>query len=179
LNIDLNNGGQADAYEVQPPKKVVKLTAGKVTIELPVLIIPGTHPNTVGIAVGYGRIDSLGKSVIGTGKNAFPLANFNGQTISFDNSNVTLTLTDQTYPVALTQTHFRYDTTQGTRTEVMKELSLASFIAHPTEIREERANEYRGQMAGGDKMTNEEVLANFEKDATIYPDTIVQVLSGE
>jgi molybdopterin-containing oxidoreductase family iron-sulfur binding subunit len=78
-------------------------------------------------------------------------------------------LTDATYPVALTQTHFRYDTTQGTRTEVMKELSLASFIAHPTEIREERANEYRGQMAGGDKMTNEEVLANFEKDATIYP----------
>ena len=169
LNIDLNNGGQADAYEVQPPKKVVKLTAGKVTIELPVLIIPGTHPNTVGIAVGYGRIDSLGKSVIGTGKNAFPLASFNGQTVSFDNSNVTLTLTDQTYPVALTQTHFRYDTTQGNRTEVMKELSLASFIAHPTEIREERANEYRGQMAGGDKMTNEEVLANFEKDATIYP----------
>jgi molybdopterin-containing oxidoreductase family iron-sulfur binding subunit len=26
LNIDLNNAGQADAYEVQPPKKVVKLT---------------------------------------------------------------------------------------------------------------------------------------------------------
>jgi molybdopterin-containing oxidoreductase family iron-sulfur binding subunit len=169
LNIDLNNGGQADAYEVQPPKKVVKLTAGNTSIELPVLIIPGTHPNTVGIAVGYGRAEALGKSVIGTGKNAFPLSSFNGQTVVLDNTDVKLELTGETYPVALTQTHFRYDTTQGNRTEVMKELSLASFIAHPTEIREERANEYRGQMKGGDKMSNEEVLANFEKDATIYP----------
>jgi hypothetical protein len=28
LNIDLNIGGQADAYEVHPPKKVVKVTVG-------------------------------------------------------------------------------------------------------------------------------------------------------
>ena len=169
LNIDLNNGGQADAYEVQPPKKVVKVTVGKVSLELPVLIIPGTHPSTIGIAVGYGRTEALGKSVIGTGKNAFPLASFNGQTISFDQADVQLTLTDQTYPVALTQTHFRYDTAQGNRTEVVKELSLASFLAHPTEIREERAHELKGQIMGGDKMTNEEVLANFEKQGTMYP----------
>ena len=169
LNIDLNNGGQADAYEVQPPKKVVKLTAGKVTIELPVLIIPGTHPNTVGIAVGYGRAESLGKAVIGTGKNAFPLTSFNGQSVVLENANVTLEATGETYPVALTQTHFRYDTTQGTRTEVVKEVSLAAYLAHPTEIPEERANELRGQIMGGDKMSNEEVLANFEKQGTIYP----------
>jgi hypothetical protein len=28
LDIDLNNNGQADAYEVHPPKKVVKVTVG-------------------------------------------------------------------------------------------------------------------------------------------------------
>jgi molybdopterin-containing oxidoreductase family iron-sulfur binding subunit len=125
LNIDLNNAGQADAYEVHPPKQVVKLTVEGKTIELPVLIIPGTHPQTVGIAVGYGRAESLGKAVIGSGKNAFPLACMNNGTVQFSCADVTLTPTGATYPVALTQTHFRYDTAQGNRTEVMKELTLA------------------------------------------------------
>jgi molybdopterin-containing oxidoreductase family iron-sulfur binding subunit len=159
LNIDLNNGGQADAYEVQPPKKVVKLTVDGKSIELPVLIIPGTHPQTVGIAVGYGRAESVGKAVVGTGKNAYPLACIKNGTVNFSCADVTLTVTGETYPVALTQTHFRYDTTQGNRTEVMKELTLAEYKHNPTEILEER--EAEAKPFGG--------LAKFEKDATIYP----------
>ncbi len=169
LNIDLSNAGQADAYEVHPPKQVVKLTVEGKSIELPVLIIPGTHPQTVGIAVGYGRAESLGKAVIGSGKNAFPLACMNNGTVQFSCADVTLTPTGATYPVALTQTHFRYDTTQGNRTEVMKELTLAEYKHDPKEIIKERASEYRGQMMGGDKMSDEQVLENFAKDATIYP----------
>jgi molybdopterin-containing oxidoreductase family iron-sulfur binding subunit len=169
LKIDLNNPGQADAYEVQPPKQVVKLTVDGKSIELPVLIIPGTHPQTVGIAVGYGRAASVGKAVIGTGKNAFPLACIKNGNLSYSCSNVTLTPTGTTYPVALTQTHFRYDTAQGTRTEVMKELTLAEYKHNPEEIIEERAKEFRGQIKDGDKLTDEQVLENFAKDATIYP----------
>ena len=169
LKIDLNNAGQADAYEVQPPKQVVKVTVDGKSIELPVLIIPGTHPQTVGIAVGYGRAEAVGKAVVGTGKNAFPLACIKNGTVNFSCANVTLTPTGTTYPVALTQTHFRYDTTQGTRTEVMKELTLAAFTKHPKEIIEERAKEFRGQMKDGDKLTDEQVIENFAKDATIYP----------
>src|SRR3989339_334523 len=74
LGIDISNGGQADAYEVNPPKKVVKITVGQKSIELPALIVPGTHPETVGIAVGYGRSEKVGKSAAGVGKNAFALA---------------------------------------------------------------------------------------------------------
>jgi len=159
LNIDLNNGGQADAYEVQPPKKVVKLTVDGKSIELPVLIIPGTHPQTVGIALGYGRAESVGKAVVGTGKNAFPLACIKNGTVAFSCADVTLTATGETYPVALTQTHFRYDTTQGNRTEVMKEMTLAEYKHNPTEILEER--EAEAKPFGG--------LANYAKDATIYP----------
>lgn len=159
LNIDLNNGGQADAYEVNPPKKVVKVTVNGKSIELPALIIPGTHPNTIGIAVGYGRSEKLGKSVVGTGKNAYPLASLNGATVNFVNSNVTITVTGDKYPVALTQTHSRYDTEQGNRTEVMKELTLAEYKAHPTEIREEREAELKPW--GG--------LEKFESQGTIYP----------
>jgi MoCo/4Fe-4S cofactor protein with predicted Tat translocation signal len=159
LNIDLNNGGQADAYEVKPPKQVVKLTVDGKSIELPVLIIPGTHPQTVGIAVGYGRAEAIGKSVIGTGKNAFPLACIENGFVQFSCANVSLKPTRETYPVALTQTHFRYDTTQGNRTEVVKELTLAEYLKNPKEIEEERDEELKP--FGG--------LENYEAQGTIYP----------
>ena len=159
LKIDLNDNGQADAYEVNPPKKVVKVTCNGQSVELPALIIPGTHPNTIGIAVGYGRTEKLGKSVVGTGKNAYPLSSFSGNAVSFTQGKVEVTLTNDTYPVALTQTHSRYDTKQGNRTEVMKELTLAEYKKHPTEIREEREAELAPW--GG--------LENFEKQGTIYP----------
>jgi MoCo/4Fe-4S cofactor protein with predicted Tat translocation signal len=159
LNIDLNNGGQADAYEVNPPKKVVKVTVDGKSIELPALIIPGTHPDTIGIAVGYGRSANMGKSADNVGKNAFPLACTNGATVSYSCADVSISLTDATYPVALTQTHSRYDTAQGNRTEVMKELTLAQYKHHPTEIRDERDAELKPW--GG--------LEKFESQGTIYP----------
>jgi molybdopterin-containing oxidoreductase family iron-sulfur binding subunit len=159
LGIDISNGGQADAYEVNPPKKVVKITVGQKSIELPALIVPGTHPDTVGIAVGYGRSEKVGKSAAGVGKNAFVLASLSGSSVNFSNGEVSLTLTDETYPVALTQTHSRYDTEQGNRTEVVKELSLAAYKHHPTEIREERDKELKPW--GG--------LEKFESQGTLYP----------
>ncbi len=159
LDIDLNNGGQADAYEVNPPKKVVKVVANGKEISLPVLIIPGTHPDTIGIAVGYGRSNNIGKAAAGVGQNAFPLASISNGLVSFSNSSVEITVTGEKYPVALTQTHNRYDTTQGNRTEVMKELTLADYKKHPTEIREERDNELKPW--GG--------LEKFESQGTIYP----------
>jgi len=159
LDIDLNNGGQADAYEVNPPKKVVKVTVGGKEISLPVLIIPGTHPDTIGIAVGYGRSNNIGKAAAGVGKNAFPLASLNNGVVNFSNTSVEVTVTGEKYPVALTQTHNRYDTTQGNRTEVMKELTLADYKKHPTEIREERDHELKPW--GG--------LEKFESQGTMYP----------
>jgi molybdopterin-containing oxidoreductase family iron-sulfur binding subunit len=159
LDIDLNNGGQADAYEVNPPKKVVKVVANGKEISLPVLIIPGTHPDTIGIAVGYGRSNNIGKAAAGVGQNAFPLASISNGVVSFSNNSVEITVTGEKYPVALTQTHNRYDTTQGNRTEVMKELTLADYKKHPTEIREERDHELKPW--GG--------LEKFESQGTIYP----------
>jgi len=159
LDIDLNNGGQADAYEVNPPKKVVKVTVAGKEISLPVLIIPGTHPDTIGIAVGYGRSNNIGKAAAGVGKNAFPLATLSNGVVSYSNSSVEIAVTGEKYPVALTQTHSRYDTTQGNRTEVMKELTLADYKKHPTEIREERDHELKPW--GG--------LEKFESQGTMYP----------
>jgi molybdopterin-containing oxidoreductase family iron-sulfur binding subunit len=159
LKIDLNDNGQADAYEVQPPKKVVKVTVNGKSVLLPALIIPGTHSETIGIAVGYGRTEKIGKAVEGTGQNVFPFAALNGATVNFSNADVQVELTSDTYKVALTQTHSSYDTKQGKRTEVMKELALVSFKEDPNEIREDREKELKP--FGG--------LAQFEKQGTIYP----------
>ncbi|RXK80984.1 TAT-variant-translocated molybdopterin oxidoreductase [Filimonas effusa] len=159
LNIDLNNGGQADAYETRPAKKVVKLTANGKSIELPALIIPGTDPDTVGIALGYGRSEKVGKAAKGVGKNAFILAALKAGTVEFINTDVAVEVTGEKYEVALTQTHNRYDTAQGVRTEVVKELTLADFKHDPAEIRNEREKELAPW--GG--------LANYEKAGTIYP----------
>ncbi len=164
LNIDLTNGGQADAYEVQPPKHVVEISVNGKSVKLPTLIIPGTHPSTVGIAVGYGRNAELGKSAVsdeGTplGANVYPFASLSGKVVSFDVANVTLKDTGDTYKVALTQTHNVYNTSQGNRTEVMKELTLGEYKHNPLEIRAEREAELAPY--GG--------IENFEKQGTIYP----------
>ncbi len=159
LDIDLNNNGQADSYEVNPPKKVVKVTVNGKSLELPALIIPGTQPDTIAIAIGYGRSEKLGKAVVGTGKNAFPFASISGSSVNFTQADVTIVSTGDTYPVALTQTHSRYDTKQGVRTEVMKELTLAEYKKDPTGIRDDREKELKPW--GG--------LEKFEGQGTIYP----------
>ncbi|MBV9986853.1 MAG: TAT-variant-translocated molybdopterin oxidoreductase [Chitinophagaceae bacterium] len=159
LGIDLNKNGEADDYEVNPPKKVVRVTVNGKTIELPTLIIPNTHPNVIGIALGYGRSAKVGKAADGFGKNAFPLLSLNGTTISFINTDVKIEATGDTYPIALTQTHSRYDTTQGNRTEVVKELTLAEFKAKPNEIREDREKELKPW--GG--------LEKYQSQGTLYP----------
>jgi len=159
VDIDLNNAGQSDSYEVHPDKKVVTVTANGKSVSLPVLIIPGTQENTVGIAIGYGRAKEVGRTSDGAGKNVFPFAGMNGNTVSFSVPDVTLTLTDETYKVAITQTHATYDTPQGNRTEVMKELTLAHYKKDPSEVRDEREEELKPW--GG--------LENFEKQGTIYP----------
>ena len=163
LNIDLNNNGQADNYEVQPPKKVVEIKVNGKTIKLPALIIPGTHKDTVGIAVGYGRDKKVGRTVVDdngqlVGANVFPFAAIADGSVSFDITEVDLKLTDEKYPVALTQTHNIYNTDQGNRIEVMKELTFAQYKKNPKEVLEEREHELNPY--GG--------LENFKEEGTIY-----------
>ena len=163
LNIDLNNNGQADNYEVQPPKKVVEIKVNGKTIKLPALIIPGTHKDTVGIAVGYGRDKKVGRTVVDNngqlvGANVFPFAAIADGSVSFDITEVDLKLTDEKYPVALTQTHNIYNTDQGNRIEVMKELTFAQYKKNPKEVLEEREHELKPY--GG--------LENFKEEGTIY-----------
>lgn len=159
LNIDLSQAGDADAYEVHPAKHVVRVTANNKSVELPVLIIPGIHPDTIAIPLGYGRTDKVGKTAAGVGKNVFPFASLKGNALSFTVPNVTIEKTGDTYDVAITQTHSTYTTPQGDRTEVMKEMTLTEFIKNPNEVLKDREEEL-GEFGG---------LEKYEKQGTMYP----------
>ncbi len=160
LSIDLDKPGDADDYEVHPDKPVLKISVnGKESINLPVVIIPGTHPNAIGIALGYGRTAELGKSVIGSGQNVYPYTSYNGSTVTHVVPDVKVEKTGDKYKLALSQTHNIYDTAQGVRTEVVKELTLPEYLKKPTEILEAREEEI-GKFGGPE---------GFEKKGTLYP----------
>src|SRR5262249_31386303 len=55
FGIDLSDRSQADKYEVYPDRKVIKLKVNGKEMTLPVVVVPGTHNEVFGIAVGYGR----------------------------------------------------------------------------------------------------------------------------
>ncbi|MCU0416854.1 MAG: TAT-variant-translocated molybdopterin oxidoreductase [Cytophagaceae bacterium] len=83
---------------------LVKVTNGKSSITLPVLIQPGQAKGTASIALGYGRSKS-GKCGDGVGQNVFTwLKNVEGF-ISTNAGTVTIEPTGEVVKLALTQTH--------------------------------------------------------------------------
>ncbi len=164
IGVDVTNNGQADDYEVNPPKRQVTVKFNGQSVTLPALIIPGTQINTIGIAVGYGRNKEIGLAAQtdegdAVGKNVFPFASLNGNGVQFFCENVDVSLSDDPkYVIAQEQTHSSYDTPQGKRVEVMKELTLNDFKKSPDDILKDREHELAPY--GG--------LEKFEKQGTIY-----------
>ena len=91
-------------------KPVIKITSNGKSIELPILIIPGMHPNVIAMAVGYGResndktktAEFIGPAANGVGVNVYPFAVFNGATVTYS-APVTIEKTGNKYPIAQTQ----------------------------------------------------------------------------
>ena len=168
LGIDVTPGAlskkAADDYEVHPDKPVVKITVNGRSVELPAMIIPGMHPSTIAVAVGYGRgenankdisMERIGRSATGAGRNVFPLLTIAGATTSFS-SVCNIEKTGAKYPLAQTQVH---GFTEGR--PVIYETNIASFNADPEKLLEEPREE-RAVITVGDSK-------EYEKEATIYP----------
>jgi molybdopterin-containing oxidoreductase family iron-sulfur binding subunit len=145
-------------YEYYPHKPVIELSVGNNKIELPVLVFPGMNTDTVAVAVGYGRNKELGVTADGVGKNAYPLATFNGTTIDYYATGATITNLRKKYKIAQTQKHNSYEH----RNEVVRETTLAAFKKHPDVIPEysKHLREAFYNKSGG----------NFRSNATLYPD---------
>ena len=103
---------------------VLKVTAGEVSVELPVLIQPGQDPSTIGIALGYGRTAAGPVADQVGGANAAQLVHTsNGERI-YSGIEVKIEKTGKTYPLAQTQTH---DTMEGRAEDIARETTLAAW----------------------------------------------------
>ena len=159
FNIDIFDRRQSDKYEVHPDKPVVKIVSNGKTIEIPILIIPGTHPNVIAIALGYGRQSNdknktkefIGAAANGVGVNVYPMTVFNGTNVSYT-APVTIEKTGRMFPVATSQTH---SLTEGR--PIVRETTLSHFIANPGELNKEEEEELS------------EYGEDFARDATLYP----------
>jgi MoCo/4Fe-4S cofactor protein with predicted Tat translocation signal len=160
FKINLENSRDADKYEVEVMKNVISLKVGNKEMKLPILIVPGTNPDTIAVAIGYGRDKGVGRAVMAMGgkeslgKNAYPFLTYNGTTVDWS-APVTVAPTEETYKIAQVQTHNSYEG----RHEVVRELTLDEYKHDPEVIRKQRTAELKPY--GG--------LQNFEKDGTIYP----------
>ena len=159
FDIDIFNNRQSDKYEVHPDKPVVKIVSNGKTIELPILIIPGMHPDVIAVALGYGRqsndknktAEFIGRAANGVGVNVYPLAVYNGMSVNYS-APVTIEKTGRMFPIATSQTH---SITEGR--PVVRETTLAHFIENPGELNKEEEEELA------------QYGEDFARDATLYP----------
>ncbi len=148
LNVD---------YEYYPQKPVFEFAVGNQKIELPILVIPGMNPDTIAIAVGYGRGEKLGRTAFGVGKNLYPFASFNGNTVDYFASDVSITDLHRKEKIAQSQIHNSYEGL----VEVVRETTLATFKKDPNVI-----PDYRKELVE-DFAKN---TSDFRKEATMYPE---------
>jgi Fe-S-cluster-containing dehydrogenase component len=159
FDVDIFNRRDMDKYEIHPQKPVIKITSNGKSLNIPILIMPGIHPNVIAIAVGYGRqsnnkektVEYIGPAANGVGVNIYPFAVYNGTSVIYS-APVTIEKTGNTYPIAQTQVH---QITEGR--PVVRETTLANFISRPSEMNEEIEKELS------------RYGENFTRDGTLYP----------
>ncbi|MEZ5026286.1 MAG: TAT-variant-translocated molybdopterin oxidoreductase [Chitinophagales bacterium] len=119
-------------YDKKVPTANVTIN-GKTIKNIPVVVQFGQAPNTLAIAVGYGR-EKAGRAGDSVGKNVFPFVkNVNGVS-SYSTDGATIELTGDTYELALNQTYHtlmednnlpnRKKTYRG---EIVRETNLAAY----------------------------------------------------
>jgi MoCo/4Fe-4S cofactor protein with predicted Tat translocation signal len=163
-----NSKKEADKYEVEPEKPVLKITLNGKDMSLPAVIIPGLNANTIAVALGYGRASTvdaadadlnyerIGRAAYKAGQNAYPFVTTDGTTFLY-NTVVKAEKTGDTYPVAQTQVH---GFTEGR--PVIYETNLESYRKNPEEVLAEIRAELEEITPRG--------KTDFVKDATLYPD---------
>ncbi|PWT95944.1 MAG: [Fe-S]-binding protein, partial [Bacteroidetes bacterium] len=147
-----------DTYEVEPPKPVIALTINGKELKLPVLAIPGMHPNVIAVAVGYGASEKIGTAANGSGQNVYPFVNGAGGNREYYVTNVDYKGTDETQLLAYTQTHNQYEG----RVEVVREMSIGDFKKNPEAI-----EEYRKELA--EDFTKKNTEEEYRNEGTLYP----------
>ena len=161
--------------EVDAKKHVVKLTVNGISMELPIVVMPGMHNEVVAVALGYGRSKEVGRAADNTGKNAYPFISYNGN--NFENfTAVAIEKTELVYPVAITQTHLSYE-----GRPILHEYTIEEFSKDPKVLWNEREAEigHYTHLPWAEKDSKEEtgisdegrdpMEEGFRENGTLYP----------
>ena len=145
-----------DTFEVEVTKPIIIIKAGNKELRLPILAVPGMHPNVIAVALGYGRNEKAGRAGANVGINAYPMVSFNGNTFDYTVIDVSYEKTGDIAKVAYTQSHNQYEG----RTEVVKEYSIVEFRKHPHVV-----SDYREKLVE-DYAKNSK---DYRVEGTLYP----------
>ncbi|WP_250630942.1 TAT-variant-translocated molybdopterin oxidoreductase [Rhodoflexus caldus] len=128
ISIPVSLATQLGFSQKEGKTQMGKLTVGKHTVELPVLIQPGQAKETVAVAIGFGRKDAGKVATEAGGANAYPLASMLGDAVRFANlKDVKLEKVEERVRLAQTQTH---ETFMG-RESIIQETILAEYVKNP------------------------------------------------
>ncbi len=116
--------------------RVIRLSKGEVSLELPVLIQPGQDDRTIAIALGYGRTKA-GRGGSYVGVNAYPLVSFERGTFQYLTHGITIEKTPHRVEFASTQRHHTLD-----GRPLIKELTLAEYLAEDGDQDQQRARSW-------------------------------------
>ena len=148
-------------FEYYQHRPLIEITANNKKVQLPVMVVPGMDPNTIAVAVGFGRNAKFAKAIeqenqVGRA-NVYPFARRNGNTIAYYNDAATSAKSVGTYDVARIQMHDSYEG----RTEVLKETTLATFNQRPHDFKEYREELYKDYAPR---------TGDYANEATLYAD---------
>lgn len=101
--------------------RVVRISKGSVSVELPVQVQPGQHDDVIAVALGYGR-SNAGKAGSKVGANAFPFVTFSDEAFQYSNAGVVIEKTAKRIEFAKTQIK---DSQEDRR--LVRELTLAEY----------------------------------------------------
>ncbi|MFT3902857.1 MAG: TAT-variant-translocated molybdopterin oxidoreductase [Niabella sp.] len=146
---------KSNDYEYYPQKPVIKIKASGKEYELPIIVVPGMDDNTIAVALGYGRTDTLGVVSQNVGVDMYPLSSFNGTNVNLFVTQADAENTGKKYKLAQTQIHNSYEG----RVDVVRETSLATFIKDKTEIKDYRDKLYK-TYTGKENATRDDFAAS-------------------
>lgn len=169
----------AGGYNLDPHFKEKKyatatLTVNGKSVELPVVAVPGTAENTVGVALGYGRT-ATEYSELNVGKNVFGMLSATGDNFTTV-AKASLAKTSNTALLAITQTHFNITLKDlgGTKTrKLVKETTLAEYNAS-----EAKGNKYSAGNEDREHIMEEMVTLYYEHQKPGHHWTMVIDLSS-
>ncbi len=104
---------------------MVEVKANGHSVKLPVWVQPGQVRGTIGIALGYGRNETFGKTSNGVGQNIAPATGMSASgNISYDIFDVAVTKAEGTHLIATTQQHH---TMMSRNEDILRETTLTAY----------------------------------------------------